>query len=78
MGHKGLPARALVPQRPVPRHLRAEREEREGKEADSTLAATIREAAGLGCGFPDLGPWLAGTHWQAQLPCAHLVPQSCT
>lgn len=31
----------------------------------STLAATIREATRLGCGFPDLGPWLAGTHWQA-------------
>ena len=36
-----------------------------------TLAATIREATGLGCWSPDLGAWLAVSHWHGN--CLMLV-----
>ena len=38
---------------------------------DPTLATAIREATGLGCWFPDLGAWLAVSHWHGN--CLMLV-----
>lgn len=53
------------------RVLVARRLQARNSDLDPTLAATIREATGLGCWSPDLGPWLAVTHWHGN--CLMLV-----